>query len=171
MGGFFRGAASGIGGTLLVSTIAMISVPLSVASAETVVSEPFAVGTPHACEWSSHDQRGSCVGVDTGPIRHRYFDIGVSKSVACPPDYPYPYLGAFSANPIWHDSTVGGWAVSKAVSVTGRKVDHLSYQGTYSRYDVPERGWITLAGTPTGKNANFQMQGSFECSTDFPRQW
>lgn len=156
--------------TLIFAAATALGISPAPASADTPLHEPASISTEHPCQWSTHAQGGQCVTATTAPTAQEVFDFGSSMSFYCPTDHPYPYLGAFSANPIWRDTSIDGWAVPKAVSLNGQKVDHLSFQGTPPGYGTPERGWITVDGTPIW-NTTFRVRGTYECSTDYPLMW
>lgn len=130
----------------------------------TQVHEPESVSSPHECPPSSHLQEaGTCVTVQSPRVGLDFVSVGVSVSFYCPGSHPFPYLGALSANPIWESQTVDGWTVPKAISIAGKKVEHLSYRGWFG-----DRGWVTVDTTVAPWAASPHVVGKYECSTMLP---
>lgn len=69
-------------------------------------TDPIIITSPSNCGLSVHGQsEGTCVWLRTPRISN--YERGVGWIVAarwhCPADYPYPYIGFGSDNPVWDD--------------------------------------------------------------------
>lgn len=132
---------------------------------------PASVGPEFPCEWSTHNQTGKCVSVE---METQY---AVNKpgyfSLSCPADHPYPFLGAFSGNPVWKDRTKDGFVATssvRAVAADNSEQHGLSYQG----HGSTRPGYVTIFTNdiqPSGEGGHHKpltpwtVGGSYVCTT------